>query len=108
MNVVVIGMGEVGAYITEFLAKERHEVLAIDNDGDRIRQISERMDVATLKGYGANPRTLRLAGVEKADLVVCATNNDEVNIIAALASRTRRRSSRRATSVWRVRGRGAG
>ena len=54
MNVVVIGMGEVGAYITEFLAKERHEVLAIDNDGDRIRQISERMDVATLKGYGAN------------------------------------------------------
>lgn len=87
MNVVVIGMGEVGAYITEFLANERHEVLAIDNSSDRIRQISERMDVATLKGYGANPRTLRLAGVDKADLVVCATNNDEVNLIAALASK---------------------
>jgi len=87
MKVVVIGMGEVGAYITEVLAKDRHDVLAVDLDSTRIEQISERMDVATLKGYGANPRTLRLAGVDQADLVVCATDSDEVNLIAALASK---------------------
>ena len=87
MNVVVIGMGEVGGYITEVLAQERHEVLAVDTDQVRLDQIAERMDVATLPGYGANPRTLRLAGVDKADLVVCATDSDEVNLIAALASK---------------------
>jgi len=87
MKVVVIGMGEVGAHITEVLANERHDVLAVDLDPNRIRQISERMDVATLKGYGANPRVLRLAGVDQADLVVCATDSDEVNLIAALASK---------------------
>ena len=87
MNVVVIGMGEVGGYITEVLAQERHEVLAVDTDQVRLDQIAERMDVATLSGYGANPRTLRLAGVDKADLVVCATDSDEVNLIAALASK---------------------
>ncbi len=87
MNVVVIGMGEVGAYIAEFLAKERHEVLAIDTSRERIVQVSERMDLATLQGYGANPRTLRLANVGEADLVVCATNSDEVNLIAALAAK---------------------
>jgi len=87
MKVVVIGMGEVGAYITEVLAKDRHDVLAVDLNSARIEQISERMDVATLKGYGANPRTLRLASVDQADLVVCATDSDEVNLIAALASK---------------------
>ena len=59
MNVVVIGMGEVGAYITEFLAKERHEVLAIDNDGDRIaRSASGWMSPhsrATAPARGAPP-----------------------------------------------------
>ena len=87
MKVVVIGMGEVGSHITQTLANERHDVLAVDLSSKRIEQISERMDVATLQGYGANPRTLRLAEVEHADLVVCATNSDEVNLIAALASK---------------------
>ena len=87
MNVVVIGLGEVGGYITEILASERHDVLAVDISKDRIAQISERLDVATLHGYGANPRTLQLARVDKADLVVCATDSDEVNLIAALASK---------------------
>jgi len=87
MKVVIIGMGEVGASIAETLSGERHEVLAVDIDKDRIDLMSERLDVATLKGYGANPRTLALAGVDTADLVVCATDSDEVNLIAALASK---------------------
>ncbi|MEC9390852.1 MAG: Trk system potassium transporter TrkA [Myxococcota bacterium] len=87
MKVVVIGMGEVGAYVAKTLSGERHEVLAVDIDQERIDLMSERLDVATLKGYGANPRTLALAGVDTADLVVCATDSDEVNLIAALASK---------------------
>jgi len=87
VNVVVIGLGEVGGHVAEVLAGARHEVLAVDLDQERIEQISERLDVATLKGYGANPRTLQLAGVDRADLVVCATDSDEVNLIAALASK---------------------
>jgi trk system potassium uptake protein TrkA len=87
MKVVIIGMGEVGACIAETLSGERHEVLAVDIDKDRIDLMSERLDVATLKGYGANPRTLALAGVDTADLVVCTTDSDEVNLIAALASK---------------------
>ena len=87
MNVVVIGMGEVGQYIAKIMVKDGHEVLAVDNDQDKINQVSERMDLAILHGYGANPRTLQLAGVENADLVVCTTQSDEVNLIAALASK---------------------
>lgn len=87
MNVVIIGMGEVGFYVAKTLAKSGHEVLAVDLNKARIAQIAERLDVATLEGYGANPRTLRVANVDKADLVVCATDSDEVNLIAALASK---------------------
>ena len=87
MNVVIIGMGGVGFYVAQTLARYGHEVLAVDQSRTRLEHIGERLDVATLNGYGANPRTLHLAGVDKADLVVCSTDSDEVNLIAALASK---------------------
>jgi trk system potassium uptake protein TrkA len=87
LNVVVIGMGEVGRYVAEMLVKERHDVVAVDRDLRTIQQVNERMDVATLLGYGASPRVLAQARVSEADLVVATTDVDEVNLIAALASK---------------------
>ncbi len=87
MNVVVIGMGEVGRYVAEMLQQERHDVVAVDVNRRTIDRINERMDVATLLGYGASPRILAQARVSEADLVVATTDVDEVNLIAALASK---------------------
>jgi trk system potassium uptake protein TrkA len=87
VNIVVIGMGEVGCYVAKVLAKEGHDVVAVDTDIETLEKVSERMDVATVLGYGASPRVLRQARVHEADLVVGCTDNDEVNLIAALASK---------------------
>ncbi|HHO54036.1 MAG TPA: Trk system potassium transporter TrkA [Deltaproteobacteria bacterium] len=40
-----------------------------------------------MQGYGASQRVLASAGVERADLVVAVTSDDEVNLIGALAAR---------------------
>ncbi len=87
MKVVIIGMGEVGRYVAQVLCKEDHEVTAVDISLDTLERVSERMDVATVLGYGASPRVLREARVDQADLVVGCTDNDEINLIAALASK---------------------
>lgn len=87
MYVVVIGMGEVGRFVTQVLEAEQHDVVVIDNDAAQLEQVAERADVATLVGYGASLDTLRKAGADGADLVVAVTNHDEVNLLAALASR---------------------
>jgi len=87
VNVVIIGMGEVGLYVAEVLVHDGHDVVAVDQSQETLARISERMDVATLLGYGANPKILKEARVHEADLVVTCTNNDEVNLIAALASK---------------------
>jgi len=86
MYVVVIGMGEVGRHILAQLERERHDVVAVDNDPAHLAEIEETYDVATLLGYGASLSVLRQAGVEKADLVVAVTDKDEVNLIAAVSS----------------------
>ncbi len=87
MYVVVVGMGEVGRYVTQVLQSEQHDVVAIDTDAAQLELVAERADVATMVGYGASLDILRKAGSDRADLVVAVTNHDEVNLLAALASR---------------------
>lgn len=87
MYVVVVGMGQVGRHIVAELGRGGHDVVAIDARPDVITEIEEQQDVATLTGFGASPRVLREAGCAKADLMVAATDQDEVNLVAALAAR---------------------
>lgn len=87
MQVIVVGIGQVGRHIVEMLEWERHDVVAIDMSAAVINEVEERHDVATLVGYGANHQILMRAGADRADLVVAVTDNDEVNLIAALSAR---------------------
>ncbi|TVQ91323.1 MAG: Trk system potassium transporter TrkA [Deltaproteobacteria bacterium] len=87
MYVVVVGIGQVGRHIVRTLAWQRHDVVVIDEDRQVIQEIEEHHDVMSLVGYGANENILREAGVAKADLVVAVTDNDEINLITALAAK---------------------
>jgi len=84
--VVVVGIGQVGRHILQQLEWDRHDVVAIDSSAQVIADVEEHHDVATLVGYGANDQILKQAGVTRADLVVAVSDNDEVNLITALAA----------------------
>lgn len=89
MHVVVIGAGEVGSYVAEILSREEgHEVHIIDIDQEKLSDLGGDMEVLTVCGSGTNPDTLRKAGVERADLLVAVTANDEVNLIASMLAKS--------------------
>jgi trk system potassium uptake protein TrkA len=88
VHVVVVGIGQVGRHIVQMLEWERHDVVAVDRNPQVLADIAEHHDVMTLAGYAANDQVLRQAGVERADLVVAVSDNDEVNLITALASKS--------------------
>ena len=83
MNIVICGAGHVGYHSAEVLAAAGHRVTVIDNDSSRLRAVQDTLDAATLDGSCSEPRVLLEAGVAKADLLVAATNRDEVNLLAA-------------------------
>lgn len=87
MNIVIVGMGEVGRYISSVLVRENHNVVIIDNDVSALEQAEETLDVMVLRGHGANLKTLRQANVEEADLFIAVTDNCEVNILSALRAK---------------------
>jgi trk system potassium uptake protein TrkA len=82
MNIIVVGMGEVGKHIAQLLAYEFHNVVIIDSNILAIEQAEEKMDIMALCGHGASPKTLKEAHVNDADLLIAVTNNDETNLLA--------------------------
>lgn len=85
MRVVIVGLGEVGSYLAKILsAQEKYDVVGIDKSRKRLEMLEEVYDIQTIEGYGAAPHILRQAEADKADIFLALSDNDEVNIVAAL------------------------
>lgn len=84
MKVIIIGAGNIGRSLAEFISKEDHDVTLIDRDSQTVESTANEFDVIGVVGNGANCEVQRDAGVSKADLVISVTSTDEVNVISCI------------------------
>lgn len=87
MKIIIVGAGEVGFHIAQRLSEESQDVVLIDKDPAQIKRINENLDVQAFLGSGTSPSLLKDSGIETADMLVAATDSDEVNLIACLLAR---------------------
>jgi len=87
MRVIIIGAGEVGYQIARFLSYEQIDCVVIDKDRNKIKRISEEIDVAVIEGEGGSSASLREAEADKADILLAVTDKDETNMIACLLAK---------------------
>ncbi len=87
MKIVIAGAGRIGGTVAKVLSDEGHDITLIDHDPDTIQYISNSMDIICLEGNAADPEALREAGVSEAELILAATEKDEVNMICGIAAR---------------------
>ena len=87
MKIVIAGTGKVGRTVAAVLSEEENDVTVIDLDPETVSLVSNDLDVICVEGNAADPEALRGAGVASADLVVAATEKDEVNMVCGIASR---------------------
>lgn len=84
MKIVIAGAGVIGGSVAEALAEEGHDLTVIDCDPAIVMHISNSLDVSCVEGNAADPELLREAGAAEADLVVAATEKDEVNMVCGI------------------------
>ncbi|MFA7101012.1 MAG: Trk system potassium transporter TrkA [Bacilli bacterium] len=87
MNIIVVGLGKIGKTIIENVAKEGHNIVAIDTNADFVNSIIETYDVNGVVGNGASYEIQKQADVEHADLFIAVTSTDEVNIMACMLAK---------------------
>lgn len=86
MRAVIIGAGKLGYSVARMLSKD-HDVYVIEQQSDRVTVVEESLDVQTIAGEWCSPSVLSQVNLATADLVVAATEVDEVNIVACLAAK---------------------
>jgi trk system potassium uptake protein TrkA len=82
MRVVIVGAGEVGLQIARFLTAEGVEVVVIDRAKEKLKRITDELDLAVVVGEGGVPSILEEAGAREADILLAVTDIDEINIVA--------------------------
>ncbi len=87
MYIIIIGCGKVGQTLTEYLAGENHDIVVIDTNASKIEKVVHQYDVLGLCGNGANYDILLEARANRADVVICVTAQDELNILAGLMAK---------------------
>jgi len=80
--VVVIGGGNVGYYLTRELLHAGHEVVMIEKDAGRARQIADELGSIVVPNDGCEGRYQEQAGMGRADVVAAVTGDDEDNLVA--------------------------
>ena len=84
MDVLIVGLGEVGSHLAKVLSREGKSVTVLDSDSHRLRRVSDALDVHAIHGDGSRPDSLDLAGAATADLLLAVSNDDRVNMLTCL------------------------
>ena len=88
MNIIIVGAGKVGLKLAEKLSQEReHDITIIDLKYHNIENAVNQYDVMGVTGDAVSQDILKEAGIEKADLLIAVTGNDELNLITCLIAK---------------------
>jgi len=87
MYTIIVGGGQVGAYLASLMLAEKHQIKVIEHNKDRIAVLEHSFSPDKLiLGSGSDPNVLETAGIQKADAVAAVTGYDETNLaICSLA-----------------------
>jgi trk system potassium uptake protein TrkA len=81
MYVIVVGGGKVGYYLTKELLAAGHELVLLEKDRTRARQIADEVGSIVLARDGCEGKHLAEAGANRATIVAAVTGDDEDNLV---------------------------
>ena len=81
MYVIVAGAGKVGWNLARELLGKGHEVTLIESDRRRYLVVEQELEHAVQYGDATELWVLERAGIQRADLVIAVTGDDEDNML---------------------------
>ncbi len=89
MYVIVVGGGKVGFYLAKTLLGEGHEVVVIERNPAKVGALAQALETVVLQGNGAEAGVMEQAGMNRADVVVAVTGDDQDNLVVCQMAKRR-------------------
>ena len=81
-EVLIVGGGRIGSYLSSLLAEGGHDVRLVESDAACVERLrSTHPGGSVVHGDGTDPDVLEAIGAHRADTVVAVTNRDETNLV---------------------------
>ena len=87
MYVLIVGAGKVGWNLARELIAKGNEVTVVESSTRRYGVVEEELEHSVQYGDGSELWVLERAGIERADLVIAVTGDDEDNILICQVAR---------------------
>ncbi len=84
MRIVIAGAGEVGTHLAKLLARERMDIVLLDNQEEQLNTLDSNFDLMTIQASPTSVTGLKEATVAGADLFIAVTPDESRNITACI------------------------
>lgn len=80
MKIVIAGAYAIGTHLAKLLSRNNQDIVLIDEDAERLSNISSDYDLMTLNASPTSVMALKDAGVQSADLYISVTTDENMNM----------------------------
>ena len=87
MYIIIVGAGKVGWNLARELLEKEHEVTVIENNRNRYLTVEQELEHVVQYGDASELWVLERAGIQRADLVIAVTGDDEDNMLICQVAR---------------------
>jgi trk system potassium uptake protein len=85
--IIIVGCGELGSQLAKTLLKQRKSITIIDKDEDAFKRLPDQFSGFTIEGNGIEEDTLLEAEINRANMLVAVTGDDNANLMIAQIAR---------------------
>jgi trk system potassium uptake protein TrkA len=84
---IIVGLGGIGRSLVRIATAEKNDVVVVDEDEKRCREIATQYDVLTIVGDATQRSTLEEANAQRADTLIATTSDDADNLMMSLTAK---------------------
>ncbi len=85
--IVIVGCGRLGSYLANRFSRQGHNVVVVDSHPDAFDGLSAEYSGFRVEGDASEFAVLNQANIEQADVVIVATNNENINVMVGQVAR---------------------
>ena len=87
MKIIIAGAYAIGTHLAKLLSRNNQDIVLIDEDEERLNNISNDYDLMTIHATPSSIQTLKNANVQNADLYIGVTPDENMNMNSCILAK---------------------